>query len=311
LLWILHTLHDIFLHDWSLSIVFLVLIVRSCLHPVTKWSQIRMARFGKQMQGIAPKQKILQEKYKDDPKKLQEETGKLWREQGISPAGFLGCLPMGLQTPVWIALYASLYFSVEMRNEHAFYGVFQHIQPHSSPFWQFLGNLAEPDRFLYWGKTVVNLPLIGRWEPHLPLLGDITGLNVLPLLLAVVFFIQQKYLTPPTSATMTPEQEFQQKLMRWMTVFMFPVFMYNAPSGLAIYFICNSTFAIIESKYIRSHVAKLDAAKAVVQASGVGTSMIDRKQKKQGFMARLQEMAEEKQKEAMKQARRTGKGPRK
>src|SRR5262249_54057346 len=155
----------------------------------------RMARFGKQMAAIGPKQKVIQEKYKDDPLKLREETSKLWREEGISPAGFLGCLPMFLQTPVWIALYAALYFSVEMRNQPAFYGLFQHVKGGGWPPWQFLGNLSEADRLLYFGHTVATVPI----------LGPIQSLNVLPILLAVVFFIQQKYLTPPTAATMTPE----------------------------------------------------------------------------------------------------------
>ena len=309
LLWILHSLHNFVFHDWALAIVFLVLIVRSCLHPVTRWSQIRMARFGKQMGAVGPKQKILQEKYKNEPKKLQEETAKLWREEGISPTGMLGCIPMVLQMPVWIALYAVLYFSVELRHAGAFYGVFQKIQPATSMFWQFLGDLAEPDRLLYF-KSTWNVPLIGS------IIGPIHSLNILPLILGVVFFIQQKYLTPPTSATLTPEQEFQQKLMKWMTVLLFPIMMYNAPSGLAIYFICNSVFAIIESRWIRSHMDKhgmldLDKMRAQRVAAGVGTSMWDRKDKKapvkEGFLARLQRMAEEKQKEAMKAAAQKGK----
>ncbi len=291
LLWILHSLHDFIFHDWALAIVFLVLIVRTCLHPVTKWSQIRMAKFGKQMGAVGPKQKVLQEKYKSDPRKLQEETAKLWREEGISPTGMLGCLPMMLQTPVWIALYASLYFSVELRHTGAFYGVFQHIQPLTSPLWRFMGDLSEPDRLIYFGREIASLPL----------LGPIVSLNILPLLLGVVFFIQQKYLTPPTTGTLTPEQEFQQKMMKIMTVVLFPVAMYNAPSGLAIYFICNSTFAILESRYIRSHMDKygmLDLEKMRTQRQAKGSAV------QTGMMGRLLAMAEERQKQAMNKGRR-------
>ena len=56
--------------------------MRAILHPVTKWSQIRMQRFGKQMQGMAPKQKKIQEKYGGDPQKMREEMASLhpnWR----------------------------------------------------------------------------------------------------------------------------------------------------------------------------------------------------------------------------------------
>lgn len=292
-------LHNSIFLDWSLAIIFLVVIVRTCLHPVTRWSQIRMAIFGKQMQAMAPKQKELQEKFRGDPKKLQEETARLWREEGISPAGFLGCLPAFLQTPIWIALYATLYFAVELRHQAAFYGLFQ-LQPDASPFWQFLGDLSRSDRFIYFGHTLVELPL----------LGPVDAINILPLLLGVVFFIQQKYLTPPTGATLTPEQQLQQKMMKWMMVVMFPLFMYNAPSGLSLYFITNSTLAILESKWIRAHMDKhgmldLDKIKAARNAKRAGAQT--RTPQGEGFFARLQRQIEEKQKQAQQQALRNAK----
>jgi membrane protein insertase Oxa1/YidC/SpoIIIJ len=66
----------------------------------------------------------------------------------------------------------------------------------------------------------------------LPLIGSVhfSGLNILPILLAVVFFLQQKY-TPKPPAT-TPEQETQQKMMLWMSVLLFPIIVYNGPAGL-------------------------------------------------------------------------------
>lgn len=277
LLSLLLFLHDTILHDWALAIIVLVVIVRTILHPVTKWSQVRMARFGKQMQELAPKQKKLQERFKDDPKKMREEMGRLWREEGVSPTGALGCIPMFLQSPIWIALYAMLYFAVELRHEPAFFGVFQAVVPNHFPVlgW-FMGDLSEPDRFWYFGRPLVTLPL----------LGPIDSLNLLPLLLGVVFYIQQKYLTPPTTTPLTPEQEQTQKMMKVMMVVMFPLFMYNAPSGLAVYFICNSTLGILESKYIRSHIDKYDLLKPRQKTARPG-----------GFMARLQALAEERKRQ--------------
>ncbi|MFZ4574000.1 MAG: YidC/Oxa1 family insertase periplasmic-domain containing protein [Phycisphaerales bacterium] len=276
LLWLLTAVHSI-VGDWAIAIMVLVVVVRTCLHPLTKSTQIRMARFGKQMAGMAPKQKLIQEKYKDDPRKLQEEMGKLWREEGVSPLGMLGCLPTFLQTPVWIALSATLYFAVELRHQGAFYGVFQAIQPATSPLWNFLGDLAEPDRLVYFGRTVFTAPM----------LGPIESVNIMPLILGVVFFIQQKYLKPPTTTALTPDQEFQQKLTQWMMVIMFPLMMYNAPSGLALYFLVNSTLGIFEARYIRSHMDKYDLLNTdklkAKKAAGGG-----------GFMARLQQMAEQK-----------------
>ena len=236
-------LHDHILFDWALAIIALVLIVRTILHPVTRRSQIAMLRFSKQMQGLAPKQQKLREKYKDDPKRMQQEMAQLMREEGVSFTGMLGCLPMFLQTPIWIALYASLFFAFELRHQSAFFGLFQGI---TGGRWSFLADLSAPDNFINFGRTIVNIPLF----------GPINSFNVLPILLGVVFYIQQKYLTPPTTAQLTPEQEQQQKIMKVMLVVMFPVFMFNAPSGLALYFIANSALGIIETRWIRAHVDK-------------------------------------------------------
>lgn len=293
LLWILTHVHDLFVHDWAVSIIVLVVLVRTCLHPVTRWSQIRMARFGKQMQAIGPKQKALQEKFKDDPRKLQAETAKLWKEEGINPASLLGCFPMLLQSPVWIALFATLYFAVELRHEAAFYGVFQAIIPSGTIFSNFLADLSEPDRFIDFGRTLFTIPMIGKFD----------SINVLPLLLAVVFYVQQKYLTPPTAATLTPEQEMQQKMVKWMMVVMFPLFMYAQPSALALYFITNSTLGILESKWIRAHME----AKGMLDVDKMRAEAHARRAKrgasgKESFMSRMMTKVQQAQEQAQKNA---------
>ena len=259
--------------DWAIAIIMLVILVRTCLHPVTRWSQIRMQKFGVQMQSMAPKQKALREKYKDDPKKLQAEMGKLWREEGLSPTGMLGCLPMFLQSPVFIALYATLFFAVELRHQPAFYGIFQKI---TGGNWHFLYDLSMPDGAI---------PLPASWHFSFPLWGTVSSVNILPLLLGVVFFAHQKYLTPPTQATITPEQASQQKMMKIMMVVMFPLMMYTAPSGLALYFITNSSIAIVENKWIRAHMNK----HGMLDIENIRAS---KKDKGPGFMARMAEAAE-------------------
>ncbi len=259
--------------DWAVSIIMLVLLVRTCLHPISRWSQIRMQRFGVQMQSMAPKQKAIREKYKSDPKRQQAEMSKLWREEGISPTGMLGCLPMFLQSPVFIALYATLFFAVELRHEPAFYGVFQAI---SGGSWHFLYDLSMPDGAI---------PLPSSMHFSFPLWGTVTSINILPLLLGVVFFAHQKYLTPPTQATTTPEQASQQKMMKIMMVVMFPLMMYTAPSGLSLYFITNSTVAIFENKWIRSHMNK----HGMLDIDNIRAS---KKDKGPGFLQRMSEAAE-------------------
>lgn len=237
-------LHKYVVFDWALAIMVLVVIVRTILHPITKKSQIAMMRFSKQMQALAPKQKAIQEKYKNDRVKMQQEMTRLMREEGVNYAGMLGCVPMFLQTPIWIALYAMLYTAFDLRHEPAFFGVVQSIFPN----WSFLGDLSVGDHLVQFPGGGFDIPLISG------LMGTITGINILPILLGVVFYIQQKYMSPPPSAQLTPEQQSQQKMIKIMMIVMFPLFMYNAPSALAIYFITNSTLGILESRYIRSHV---------------------------------------------------------
>lgn len=272
LLWILDALHLV-VHDWALAIILLVVVVRTTLHPVTKWSQVRIQRFSKQMQALAPKQKAIQEKYGGDRKKMQEEMTRLWREEGINPAGALGCLPMFLQTPVWIALYAMLFFDFNLRHQPAFFGVFQWI---TGGRWLFLADLAEPDSAIPLGGSF-NVPVLST----MLMMGAISSINLLPVVLGFVFYVHQKYLTPP-STTLTPEQETQQKIMKVMMVVLFPLLMYAAPSGLAIYFIANSTLAIVENKFIRRHIDRLDARKDAEttarrrSARGTGGGLVER-----------------------------------
>ncbi|MHA7813549.1 MAG: YidC/Oxa1 family membrane protein insertase [Phycisphaerales bacterium] len=278
--WLAHMLIDVLrlfesiVQDWAISIILLVFLVRSCLHPITRWSQIRLQKFSVQMQAMAPKQKAIRDKYKDDSKKMQQEMAKLWKEEGINPAGALGCLPMFLQTPVWIALYATLFFATELRHEPAFYGIFQ-----SFGNWGFMSDLAAPDGAI---------PLPASMHFSFPLWGSVTSINLLPLLMGVLMFLHQKYLTPPTTASLTPEQESQQKLMKVMMVVMFPLMMYAAPSGLALYFITNSTVGILENKWIRAHMKK----HGMLEIENIKA---EKAKKGPGFMARMMQAAEAQQ----------------
>ncbi|MBN8599077.1 MAG: YidC/Oxa1 family insertase periplasmic-domain containing protein [Planctomycetes bacterium] len=280
LLWLLTFLHSI-VHDWALSIILLVVVVRTILHPVTKWSQVRMQRFGKQMAEMGPKQAKLKEKYGNDPKVLQAETAKLWREEGINPLGMLGCLPMFLQTPIWLALYATLFFAAELRHQPAFYGIFQKLG-HPT----FLADLSVPDNFWVFSQSGFQIPLIGA------ILGPVTAINILPLILSVVFYLHQKYLTPPTTTQLTPEQQTQQTMIKWISLVMFPVMMYNAPAGLTIYFVANSALGIFEHKRIRAHINKHDLLNLDKIKAKRGTA------KPGGFFARMQELVEQQRKNA-------------
>ena len=295
--WVLSIFADYIVFDWALAIILLVVCVRTVLHPITKWSQTSLQRFGKQMQKVAPKQKALQEKFKDDPARLRQEMAAMMKEENVNYAGALGCLPMFLQTPIWIALSSLMFFLFDLRHTPAFFGV---IQKATGGSWQFLADLAEPDRFLM-------LP----WHFNVPLMGHIDSVNVLPVVLGLVFFVQQKYLTPPPTAQLSPEMEMQQKIMKVVIVFLFPIMMYNAPSGLALYFITNSALGIVESRHIRKHFEQQEAEREEILKRN--PHAFSRKDKGEGFFARFQSRIAEaqaraeqvkKQQEAAKKNRR-------
>jgi YidC/Oxa1 family membrane protein insertase len=243
LLWFLALVHGVF-GDWAIAIIILVIVVRTILHPITKKSQVNIQRFTKVMTELRPEIEKLQKKYPDDPRKLQAEQMKMMRERGVNPFHMLGCLPMFLQMPIWVALYAMLYFAFELRQEPAFWGVFQLFGN-----WQFLADLSAADHCLW----VFD-------EPFKFWFWNVTGINVLPILMGLVFYFQQKYMSPPPSPTMTKEQIQQQKIMKVMMVVMFPLMLYSAPSGLTLYIFTSSAFGIIEGRYIRKHIKDLEMA---------------------------------------------------
>ena len=242
MLWLLEKLAWLSLGNWGVAIILLVLLVRAALHPLSRKAQVSMA----QMQKIAPQVKKLQEKYADDKATQQREMMKLYREAGASP--FLGCLPMLLQMPIWIALWTSINVSVDLR--HAAF----------LPFW--LTDLSTPDQLITWSAEA---PLIGH------------SFNLLPILLAVAMYLQMK-LTPQMSGgsavATTPEQKAQQRMMQIMMPAMMLIFFYKAPSGLTLYIMASTFAGVIESKVIRKHIREKEAAEAaretVVTGPGKG-----------------------------------------
>ena len=119
--------------NYGVAILILTIIVRACLHPLSRHSQKSMH----QMQKLQPHFKEIREKYKHDKKRQQEEMLKLQREQGFSPFG--GCLPMLLQLPVFIGLFRCLRESIELRH---------------APF-LFIKDLSSPD------SIIPEFPFIG------------------------------------------------------------------------------------------------------------------------------------------------------
>ena len=270
--------------DWGVAIILLVATVRLLLHPITKRSQANMMKMSKQMSSLQPEIAKLKKKYKDDQKKLNQETMKLYKEKGINPANALGCLPMFLQMPIWVALYAMLYFAIELRHEPAFYGVFQHLGSLFGANWPFLADLAVSDRFIPLMEpsedTILRLPIITI---------DYSAINILPPLMAVVMFFNMKFTQPPPPENETDEQKQQrrqQQMVMKIMPFLFPILLYSAPSGLTLY-ICASTAAgIFDSYLVRKHVRELEAS---------GKLFEKKARKEGGFMDRMSKTVERKQ----------------
>lgn len=271
LLAFLTLLHDYVVFDWGLAIIALVLVVRTILHPLTKRAQISLQQTTKAMGELRPELEKLQQRYKDDPTKLQQETMRLYREKKINPVGCAaGLMPTFLQMPIWIALYAMLYFAFELRQQPAFFGVFQLFGG-----WPFLADLSAADHFF------------GEFEaPRHVLFFTLSGINLLPILMGVVFYIQQKYLTPPSAVPLSPEQEQQQKIMKFMMVVLFPLMMYTAPSGLTLYWLTSSLIGIFEIQLIRRHIKQAEL-----------NPQPEKAKKKKDFLGRMYE-------EALKRAQR-------
>jgi len=281
LLSFLSFLHDYVVFDWGIAIVVLVVVVRAILHPVLKRSQVQMQRTTRAMGALKPEIEKLQERYKGDPQKLQQETFRLYREKGVNPVGCIGgFIPTLLQMPIWIALYAMLYFAIELRQQPAFFGIFQWIGQLWGG-WSFLADLSSSDHF-FWEFA----------EPRHFLLWNLTGINLLPILMGGIFWVQQKYMTPPPAMKLSPEQEQQQKLLKIMMVVMFPLMLYSAPSGLTLYIMTSSLIGIVEGRQIRKQVERMDLEPPKAP-----------KAKKQDMLGRMYEQALKRQQDKQAQKR--------
>ena len=200
---------------YGLAIACLTILVRGALFPLSRKSQISMRVHAKKMAGIKPKMDALKKKYKD-PKKQQEMTMKLMREEKVSPVPG-GCLLAFVQMPIWISLYGILQTTYEMR--------------HASFLWAH--DLTGPDHLLA-------LPFAENW---MVLHG---WLNLFPILMMITWGVSAHMSPLPED----PQQQQTAKMMRWMPM-MFGLILYNYASGLTIYMTCSALWSIGEVQLIR------------------------------------------------------------
>lgn len=165
--------------NWGLAIILITIALKIVFWPLTQIS----ARSAKKMQKIQGPMKELTEKYKDDPKRKNEEMMKLYRKHKVNPLG--GCLPMLIQIPIFIGFFYMLRTSSELR------------------FAEFLwiGDLSQPEKLFSWGFS---LPLLGQY------------FNLLPFLMGITMFFQMR-MTPTAASS---EQQMIFKFMPVMMVVM-------------------------------------------------------------------------------------------
>jgi YidC/Oxa1 family membrane protein insertase len=110
--WLLRPLQWLYdmTHNYGVAIIIITVIIKLLFYPLT-WKSFKSMQA---MQHLQPQMKRLQDMYKNDRQKLNEEMMKLYREQKVNPLG--GCLPMVVQIPVFISLYQVLYASIELRH---------------------------------------------------------------------------------------------------------------------------------------------------------------------------------------------------
>jgi YidC/Oxa1 family membrane protein insertase len=169
----------------------------------------KQALAAQKMQALQPHLKALQDKYKDDKERLTKETFALYKKYGVNPMG--GCLPALIQLPIFVGLWQALNTSVPLR--------------HASFLW--IRDLAAPDMMF---PFPFDVPFLGKW------------FNLLPFVVIALMIVQTQLFSPPAT---TPEAEQSQKMMKYMMIFMGVMF-YKVPSGLGIYFITSSLWALGE-----------------------------------------------------------------
>ncbi len=191
-------------HNWGWAIIILSFAVYFLLFPL----MLKQMRSMKEMQALQPKIEALRKEFKDNPQRLNKEMMELYKEHKVNPLG--GCLPLLLQMPIFFALYQALMRSVDLRG--------------ASFLW--IKDLSSPDQ-LFTFKT------------SLPFIGD--QFNLLPILMAIGMFVQQKV----SSVKVTGEAAQQQKIMSIVMPVMFGVIFYRMPSGLVLYWFVNSTLMLL------------------------------------------------------------------
>jgi YidC/Oxa1 family membrane protein insertase len=203
---VLHWLNTI-IGNMGWSIIALTLLIKALLFPLAYKSYVSMAK----MKELQPRMEKIKEKAGDDRQKLQQEMMELYKKEKVNPAA--GCLPILLQIPIFFSLYKVIFNTIELRH---------------APWVGWIRDLSAPDP-----SSILNL--FGALPYATPEPGSIffiLSLGILPIILGISMWLQQKLNPAPADAT-------QAMIFAWMPwVFMF--MLGSFASGLVIYWIANN-----------------------------------------------------------------------
>ena len=202
--------------NYGVAILLLTLVIKALLYPLASASYVSMAG----MRKVGPEMKRIQERYKDDKMKQQQEIMALYKKHKINPAA--GCLPVLLQMPIFFALYKVLFTTIEIRHQAFLY----------------IPDLAEQDP-----TTIFNLFGLLPYDPTaVPLIGSFLGLGVLPLLMGAAMWVQTKLNPPPTD----PVQAQVFGFLPLIFMFIFAPF----AAGLVLYWFWNTFLGVVQQYVI-------------------------------------------------------------
>ncbi len=208
------------------AIIGLTLTIKALLFPLAYKSYVSMSK----MKKLQPEMAALKERAGKDKAMLQKETMELYKRNKVNPAS--GCLPIFLQIPIFFSLYKVLFVTIEMRH---------------APFIGWIKDLSAPDP-----TSILNLFGLLPYTPPGPESAiGILSLGVLPILLGISMWLQQKLNPAPTEKA----QAMIFAYMPWVFMFMLGKF----ASGLVVYWVANNTITFTQQYLImRSQGVKPD-----------------------------------------------------
>ncbi len=213
------------LHDFGFAIVAVTVAIRLALYPLFK-IQIRNQRA---MQELSPAMAELKAKYGTDKQRLGQEQMKLYQERGYNPA--MGCLPILLQMPLLLAMYAAFTQAPGLTGD----GLKDILIP-------FVPNpLSGGER----------LDLAAHWLPWITDgLGAPDPFRILPILAGATQLISSVMFQPMAQPKIVdPQQKMMQSMQYYfplLTVFI----AWSLPAGLALYWVTTTVFGIVQQYFV-------------------------------------------------------------